>query len=406
MQKKSNKSPAKKNSAKKNSARRRSPKPKVRLDKYKVMMMSAVVCTICVLLLVATALFSGRNNSVKEKTSPEISMASPVRKKTAEKKAAPRHDEEIISGEKPAVSENKPTQKDRQPEKSTQSAADSKKDSEAGKKVSPVPEKEPVESKRKTPEKVVQPPVKPVVPQKPKEEPKNAGFAFPEAVNGAALCIVFDDGGQNIGQLEKCLSLPFPLTVAVMPRLAHSAEAARLVRMSGNELILHQPMQAINLNVNPGAGAITPEMSGAEIEATLAQNFAELGAIAGMNNHEGSLITEDEVKMSFILNMTAQKGIYFLDSRTTSATKVPAVALSMGIGYYERDIFLDNEKTRDNIISELRKGLKIANKKGSVIMIGHVWSAEILPAVLEDVYPELLLKGYKFSKVSAAKMKG
>ena len=229
---------------------------------------------------------------------------------------------------------------------------------------------------------------------------ESQGFGFVPAKNGAVLCVVFDDGGQRIDQLKKCLALPFPVTVAVLPRIAHSAQSAALVRQSKNEVILHQPMQSINLNVNPGPGAIKPDMSAGEIEATLAQNIAEIAPIAGMNNHEGSLITADEGKVSFILETARQKGIYVLESRTNSATKIPDVAKQMDMGWYQRDIFLDNQKTRENYLAELKKGLEIANKKGHAIMIGHVWSADTLPAFLEEAYPELALKGYRFATVS------
>lgn len=72
----------------------------------------------------------------------------------------------------------------------------------------------------------------------------------------------------------------------------------------------------------------------------------------------------------------------------------------MGYSYYERNVFLDNKKVREDIIAEIMKGLSIANKNGTAIMIGHVWSAEILPGILREFYPELRDKGYRFSTVS------
>jgi len=35
-----------------------------------------------------------------------------------------------------------------------------------------------------------------------------------------------------------------------------------------------------------------------------------------------------------------------------------------------------------------------------VIMIGHVWSADILPGILIEMYPALRNKGYVFTTVS------
>ena len=235
-----------------------------------------------------------------------------------------------------------------------------------------------------------------------KIEKKADKFDFPLAKNHAQLIFVFDDGGQNLTHLESFLKLPIPITIAVLPRLVHSVESAQKIRNSGNELILHQPMQALNSKVNPGPGAITPQMSEDEIIATLFYNINEIGPIAGMNNHEGSAITADAEKMAVILKMANEEGIYFLDSRTNSETKVPYVANLMGYSYYERNIFLDNEKTNENALQELKKGLAIANKNGSVIMIGHIWSASFLPDFLLEVIPELQEKGYTFCTVSTS----
>lgn len=356
MQKKTGKSTAKKAAPKK----RRAKKAKVALDSKKLTVLCAAVCFFCVLLLAVTA-FLSRGTDVPQK----------------EQKPAP---EKIVEKPAPQKPQPKPI---KEPDKSPEQTK-------------PVEQTKPAESAKPA---ETEKPVETAKPSEPEPKPQK-GFGFPLAQNGAVLCVVFDDGGQRLDQLKKCLALPFPVTVAVLPKLPHSAQSAALVRQSKNEVILHQPMQSINLNVNPGPGAIKPGMSSGEIEATLAQNIAEIAPIAGMNNHEGSLITEDEAMVSFILETARQKGIYFLDSRTSSATKIPSVAKQMDMGWYERRIFLDNKKTRENYLAELKKGLDIANKEGHVIMIGHVWSADSLPAFLEEAYPELALKGYRFSTVS------
>ncbi len=267
------------------------------------------------------------------------------------------------------------------------------------------------------PKKTEQPKVKPAEPkveekteQKPeqkveeeKEEkpaPKKQGFGFAKASRSAQLCFVFDDGGQNLDQLKKFLDLPFPITVAVLPQITHSVEAADLVRKSGNEVILHQPMQSVNASIDPGPGALTPDMTDDQLISQLFVNINQIGPVAGMNNHEGSGITADAEKMALVLQMASENGIYFLDSRTNVETKVPYVAKELGYSYYERNIFLDKEKTRENALAELKKGLALANKNGSVIMIGHIWSADFLPQLLKEAYPELKEKGYTFCVVS------
>ncbi|MCQ2578675.1 MAG: divergent polysaccharide deacetylase family protein [Treponema sp.] len=231
-------------------------------------------------------------------------------------------------------------------------------------------------------------------------------FNFPKAVNNAQLVFLFDDGGQSLANLQEFLTLPFPITVAVLPDLKYTTESAKKIVASGNELMLHQPMQAMNESVNPGPGAIKPEMSYSEVVDTVKRNLAQLPGVKGMNNHEGSLITSDELKMQAVLDAADQKNVFFLDSRTTVDTKVPSVSMSMGRGWYERNgMFLDNKKTREEFMTQLRKNLDIANKTGCVIMIAHIWSADYLPALIREVYPELKAQGYVFKTVSTSKGK-
>lgn len=241
--------------------------------------------------------------------------------------------------------------------------------------------------------------------EKTKEASNKKSFDFPKAVGNAQLCLLLDDGGQNLSDLQKFLALKIPVTVAVLPKLRDSVSSAKAVRASGHgELMLHQPMQAVNLNVNPGPGAIKPDMSSSEIRNLVLENLREIGPVSGMNNHEGSLITADATKMETIIDVAHMQGIYFLDSRTNVETKIPYVSRELGYGWYERNgYFLDNQKTRDEFLKELRKNLDIANKTGCVIMIAHVWSADYMPALIREVYPELVAKGYSFTTVGKSR---
>ena len=366
-------------------AARKSKKPKVYISTFKIMGMCASVILVCMLLLLATTVISKNTSkkAVKESTA-SISERFEEAEKTEKSKEVEKTVKEQKSDEK-KVSEV--------PKKAEEKKSESKKETKIETKAQNKTEKKDnsVVTKKEEPAKVV---------EKPKPAKSENKFNLPKAKNGATLVFVFDDGGQKVSDLKEFLKLPFPITVAVLPKLQYSVESANLVRQSGNELILHQPMQAINRSVNPGPGAIKPEMSEDEVRSLLFSNINEIGPVAGMNNHEGSAITADIEKMAVVLKTASDCGIFFLDSRTNVNTVVPLVAKEMGYNYYERNIFLDNEKTRENALMELKKGLDIANKKGSAIMIGHVWSADFLPALLKELYPELVKNGYKFSVVS------
>ena len=229
--------------------------------------------------------------------------------------------------------------------------------------------------------------------------PANTATATNPGSSGAKLVFVFDDAGHNLNQLEPFLKLPFNAVIAVLPGLPHSADAAEAARKAGKQVILHQPMQAVNLSVDPGPSAIKPDMHTYEIEALVRKNLAEIGPVVGLNNHEGSLITATQSAIGAVLDVCKDENIFFLDSRTNAETKAPQAALERGMKIYERDIFLDNEPGRDDIIAMIKKGLAVADKKGHAIMIGHIWS-DGLAAIISEMYPDLVAQGYVFTDIS------
>ena len=218
------------------------------------------------------------------------------------------------------------------------------------------------------------------------------------AENLGNLVVVIDDAGNNLRELEPFLRLSYPLTIAVLPGLPHSAEAARRIRAAGKEVFLHQPMEAIGAQ-NPGPGAIYSNMSGEEIRAVLKRNIEEIGPVAGINNHQGSKITMDREAVQTILAFCAENGIYFMDSRTTAETVVPAEAQKLGIKITQRDVFIDNEKDKASMLRSISGGLEKAKKNGNVVMIGHAWSPQLAPLLAEQ-FPLLTNQGYTVKTVS------
>jgi polysaccharide deacetylase 2 family uncharacterized protein YibQ len=221
---------------------------------------------------------------------------------------------------------------------------------------------------------------------------------MPPPKHQGTLVFVIDDAGNNLQELEPFLRFPGPLTIAVLPGLPHSAEAARRIRAAGKEVFLHQPMEAIG-GQNPGPGAIYAEMNTAEVLAVLRKNIAEIGPIAGMNNHQGSKITMDRQIMETVLTFCREQGILFLDSRTTAETAVPAVAQNMGIKIGERNIFIDNDQSRSAMSRSIEGGLALASRRGTSVMIGHTWSPELAP-LLTELYQNFIAQGYTLTTAS------
>ena len=232
----------------------------------------------------------------------------------------------------------------------------------------------------------------------PAVSPVAGGISERPSVSRGTLAFVIDDAGNNLHELDPFLKLDMPLTIAVLPGLAYSAEAARRIRAAGKEVFLHQPMEALG-GQNPGPGAIRFGMGRDEIRSIVMRNLDEIGPVAGINNHEGSRVTMDEEAMVTIIALCRERGILFLDSRTTADTAAPRAAQQLGITIGERDVFVDNVQERESMIGYINTGLSRAEQKGSAILIGHVWSKELAP-LLANLFPGLRERGYSFSPVS------
>lgn len=378
-------------------------KPKVSLDSTRVTVLAAVIVALCVLFLSLSFVFSrAASSSAAEKNisqkEPAAVAVEPAKKLPPAKSAKKKTES---SAEKNASSSKKTESSDKTV--STKKTADSAQKKPAAENTASSAAQNAVAKTSVSEKTTAKPSVKEqphlasaVVPQKPVEELPDRKFNIPKAAPGAKIAFVIDDAGQSVSNLKKYTSLPFDISVAVLPGLSHTKDCAYVVRAAKKELLLHQPMQAENLNLDPGPCAIKPGMSTFEIAQIVKTNLDELGpGVKGMNNHEGSLITGNVIKIGAVLDVAAERGIYFLDSRTTAASMARQAALERDMNIKERDVFIDDIVNRDKMLEQIYRGIGIANKKGKVIMIGHVdKSVGILPQLLSELYPYLKKNGY------------
>lgn len=227
----------------------------------------------------------------------------------------------------------------------------------------------------------------------PDVEPEKA----PETKN--SLIIVIDDVGNSVKHLERFLEFPGKITFAVMPCCVYTDESVRLILEGGKDIILHQPMEPLG-NENPGEGAIYVGMDENRIFEILHDNFRQVFPAHGMNNHMGSKVTGDEATMHTVIKFLEKNGFFFLDSVTTPNTPVgERIAEDLGIPYVKRNMFLDNDKNREAILTQLRESMNISRKYGRAIMIGHVMTTELAELLIE-LYPQILEEGFEFESVS------
>jgi len=232
----------------------------------------------------------------------------------------------------------------------------------------------------------------------PKASPtKSARAAIPPGTTGLAA-IVIDDLGNELGPAERIASWKAPVAGAVLPGVAYSAAAARALARGGKEVLLHLPMEPAGYpKVRPGPGVILRSQSDAEIVRTLESDLATVPGVVGVNNHMGSAATADPRVMRVVAGVLSDRGLFFLDSRTTDATVAERTAEEASVPAVSRRVFLDDVETEDAVSRQLAELVRRAREEGSAVAIGHPYPATL--TVLEREMPGLAARGVKLVRV-------
>lgn len=232
------------------------------------------------------------------------------------------------------------------------------------------------------------------------EDRETTGAATEPTEFKGFLYLVIDDVGYNLDQLEQFLALPIPITYAILPQIDHTVSSYRRILNAGEEVILHQPFEPVG-DQDPGPGALYVDMEPDFVRRTLRENLSQLPEAVGMNNHMGSRGTADGALLDQVmLELRSRgRGFYFLDSRTTAESRVEEIAEKHSILHSGRNVFLDNSTDPEDIRAALESSLEMADTRGFVVMIGHVWCPE-LATELSLWYEDVRRRGYVFSHLS------
>nr|WP_232066177.1 divergent polysaccharide deacetylase family protein [Bacillus sp. KH172YL63] len=187
------------------------------------------------------------------------------------------------------------------------------------------------------------------------------------------LAIVIDDLGNDMQGTEEILNLPVTLTIAVMPFLPTTREDAEKAHRNGHEVIVHLPMEPVSGKASwLGPGAITTSLSDEEIKQRVEQAIDEVPHAVGINHHMGSKATADERVMRIVLDTCKERGLFYLDSKTTGKSVIPKLAEEIGVPYLENELFFDDIYTLQHIGKQARLLSKELDNDDATIAIGHV----------------------------------
>ncbi len=190
------------------------------------------------------------------------------------------------------------------------------------------------------------------------------------------LAIVLDDIGNSLYDFQ-ALNLPSEITFSILPYTPHAKKIAQLAQKQQRELLLHVPMQAKTNNSKLGKGALMLDMQEPDFKAQLQKALHYLPDATGINNHMGSVLTEQVKQMKWIMDVLNKQGLYFLDSRTTAQTIAESTAKISGTPVLRRHVFLDNIKTEKAMEKQFQLAIKLGRKQHSVVIIAHPYPETI-----------------------------
>ncbi len=183
------------------------------------------------------------------------------------------------------------------------------------------------------------------------------------------LAIVIDDVSTK-AQMRRIQGTGLKLTPSIFPPSELSMMSHKLAS-SLEHYMVHLPMESGNKQFNTHHKTLMVHSSMGTIENRVKEIRRLFPKAKYINNHTGSIFTADYSAMYKLYKALSKQGFVFMDSRTTSSSKVGKITSEFGHTYIARDIFIDNEHTIPYIHEQLKKAVKFAKKRGYAVAIGH-----------------------------------
>nr|WP_314239372.1 divergent polysaccharide deacetylase family protein [uncultured Campylobacter sp.] len=183
------------------------------------------------------------------------------------------------------------------------------------------------------------------------------------------LVIIIDDVAYK-HQVDAIKSVNLKLTPSFFPATSAHPETPVLARRFSFYMI-HLPMQALGGFKGAEIGTLTVNDDYEKIAKKLQSIKRDFPDLKYINNHTGSRFTSDAAAMDRMMRAVRDENLIFVDSKTTSPTKVYGAAKKYSMPYIARDVFLDHDGSKAAVRKQLKYAVELAKKRSYAIAIGH-----------------------------------
>ncbi|HEX6980784.1 MAG TPA: divergent polysaccharide deacetylase family protein [Alphaproteobacteria bacterium] len=215
------------------------------------------------------------------------------------------------------------------------------------------------------------------------------------------IAVVMNDLGMSHATTTAAIQkLPGEVTLAFSPYTERLPDWIGQARAAGHEVLLGLPMEPINFPANdPGPRTLLTGLTPRQNLERLEWVLSRATGYVGVTNEMGSRFTAMAEALKPVLTTLNERGLMFLDSRTTTRSVAAKLASEIGLPRAIVDRWIDHEASRDAIDARLAEIERIARETGSAVAM-----AQPYPVSLERLaawIPSLESKGFVLSPLTA-----
>ena len=226
------------------------------------------------------------------------------------------------------------------------------------------------------------------------------GRKTPPAGDAPRLAIIVTGLGLSSAATENAIKLAKEVTLSFTPYGADLETDVAKARGAGHEVLLDLPMEPISYPADdPGPHTLLTSLNPSDNIARLEWLLGRFKGYVGVINFMGSRFTVSPESLRPILHALKERGLMFVDSRSTSKSVAAGLAKQMALPRALNDRFLDHEPTRGAIDQSFAEAEGTARARGVALVV-----ARPFPVTLERLaawLPMLESRGIEIVPVTA-----
>ncbi|MSP66958.1 MAG: divergent polysaccharide deacetylase family protein [Alphaproteobacteria bacterium] len=226
------------------------------------------------------------------------------------------------------------------------------------------------------------------------------GRPFANTEGKPVIVVVMTSLGLAANATRSAIELPGEITLAFVPYARRLDEWVALARAAGHEVLVDMPMEPQNFPAqDPGPQALLTSLSAGENIGRLEWALGRAVGFVGVVNHMGSKFTESPNHLTPVLESLRDRGLIFLDSRSSTASVAARVATAVTVPRVINDRFIDNEASRDAIDEQLATLEAVARR--SEVAVGMARPYPVTIERLSAWLKTLPAKGFAVAPITA-----